>query len=315
MLDSPLPDTLLDAARLAPSSHNTQPWLFQRRNGRIGLIADRTRALPVNDPDDRELTISCGCALMNLRVAAAARGDGMRIDCFPEADDPDLLAWLWHEGPVERDLAGLAEAIPLRHTHRKAFRDTPVDPDLVTRLIREAEQENALLIPLDSEAARHSAAALVMQGDAAQWSDRRWRRELAAWMHPRRKGDGLSLPGIAVPVAQMLVRSFDMGGGIGAKDAELAEASPLLAVLSTDGDTEAEWLAAGQALQRVLLTAVTKGVQASYLNQPIQVGELRGALRRLTGRQDKPQLLLRFGHPKEAGSHAPRRPLSDMVIA
>ena len=40
----------------------------------VDLLADRTRALPVNDPEDRELTISCGCALFNLRVAAAAAG-------------------------------------------------------------------------------------------------------------------------------------------------------------------------------------------------------------------------------------------------
>jgi len=59
---------LLDAAILAPSSHNTQPWRFAVRERTIDLYADRTRALPVNDPDDRELTISrCGC----IRVDAA----------------------------------------------------------------------------------------------------------------------------------------------------------------------------------------------------------------------------------------------------
>ena len=51
----------VEAAVLAPSSHNTQPWRFRLRGGGIDPRADRTRALPVNDPGDRELTIIwCG---------------------------------------------------------------------------------------------------------------------------------------------------------------------------------------------------------------------------------------------------------------
>jgi hypothetical protein len=35
----------------------------------VELYADRTQALAVVDPEDRALTISCGAALPNLRVA------------------------------------------------------------------------------------------------------------------------------------------------------------------------------------------------------------------------------------------------------
>ena len=70
---------LVGAAVMAPSSHNSQPWIFRVRGRCIGVIADRTRALPANDPDDRELTLSCGCALFNMRVAAAHAGLGTRV--------------------------------------------------------------------------------------------------------------------------------------------------------------------------------------------------------------------------------------------
>ena len=55
--------SLVEYAALAPSGHNTQPWRFRLRGGGAELLADRTRALPVVDPDDRELVISCGAAL------------------------------------------------------------------------------------------------------------------------------------------------------------------------------------------------------------------------------------------------------------
>lgn len=62
---------LLSFAILAPSTHNTQPWLFKivNNDSLIELYADRTRGLPVVDPDDRELTISCGAALCYLQIA------------------------------------------------------------------------------------------------------------------------------------------------------------------------------------------------------------------------------------------------------
>jgi Putative TM nitroreductase len=60
---------LVQYAILAPSSHNTQPWLFKIRGDVLELYADRTRALPIVDPANRALTISCGAALFHLRIA------------------------------------------------------------------------------------------------------------------------------------------------------------------------------------------------------------------------------------------------------
>jgi Nitroreductase family len=46
----------VDYAVLAPSGHNTQPWRFKVVAEALELWADRTRALAVVDPHDRELT-------------------------------------------------------------------------------------------------------------------------------------------------------------------------------------------------------------------------------------------------------------------
>jgi nitroreductase len=67
---------LLGYAILAPSSHNTQPWRFRLRGPTLDLLADRRRALPVVDPEDRALVISCGAALGHLRVAAEEMEQG-----------------------------------------------------------------------------------------------------------------------------------------------------------------------------------------------------------------------------------------------
>ena len=121
------------------------------------------------------------------------------------------------------------------------------------------------------------------------------------------------MPGLAVPVAQFVVRTFDMGEGTAAKDQALADGSPLLAVLETTGDDSRDWLVAGLALERVLLTGCRLGLRASYLNQPIHVSALRPTLRSLVGAAGLPQVLLRLGYPSETVPASVRRPF-DAVI-
>lgn len=310
----PAVKAILQAAARAPSSHNTQPWFFEVSGERISLYADRTRALPVNDPADRELTISCACALMNMRVAAADAGYAPRIPLRPGPDE-DLLAVVELE-PAEAEQAGagaLLPAIAARRTHRKGFESREVPDETRAALRRAAETEGAWLQFIDSDNERLQAARLIEEGDDIQWGNPSWRRELAQWMHPRRKGDGLTVPGLVAPVARLAVRGLDMGKRVGASDRQLAEDAPLLAVLGTAGDDPRSWLGAGQALQRLLLTACGLGLQCGYLNQPIQVAELRTRLSRLTGQGDFPQILLRAGYPAEELLASPRRKLEDLI--
>jgi nitroreductase len=319
--DSISPETLaaiLESAVLAPSSHNTQPWRFEVSENGVSLFADRLRALPVNDPDDRELTISCGCALFNLRIAAAHAGFSANCALLPDPDDEDLLATVSFEpfsqtvGTEDQETA-LFQAITRRRTYRKRFEPKQVPTAVLDTLVEAALAEGAWFQVLESEPARHQVAELVAEGDAAQWSNPSWRRELAAWMHPRRKGDGLTVPGMVAPVAQLVVRTFDMGNGVGAKDRQLADESPVIAALGTSGDGDEDWLKAGQALERVLLTSLGQGLQASYLNQPVQVAVLRPKLQHLLGSSGFPQILLRLGYPATDLPAAPRRNLQEVV--
>lgn len=307
--------SLLSYAVLAPSSHNTQPWRFEITDSAVSVFADRTRALSVNDPDDRELTISCGCALMNLRAAAAHEGIGVSFDITPDPGDDDLLAVISFnkERSLSTDEAGLFRSIEGRRTYRKRFASRDIPTALIDSLSATASDEGSWLEVIESEEDRQKVAELVSEGDSIQWSNPSWRRELAAWMHPRRRGDGLTVPGIVAPIAQVVVRTFDMGNGVGAKDKQLADESPVLAVVGTADDNVADWLAAGQALERILLSAYSQGLQASYLNQPIQVASLRPKLQNLLSQRGFPQILLRLGFPEDEIDAAPRRHLDEVI--
>jgi nitroreductase len=314
-LDAERIRSLLGYAILAPSSHNTQPWRFRISDNAVSLYADRSRALPANDPHDRELTISCGCALMNLRVAATHQGLGVACTLLPDETDKDLLALASFNliDTSSPDGAELFDAIEDRRTCRQRFEPDAVPAPLLNALAAAATEESCSLEVIEAEANRQACAALVAGGDSMQWSNPDWRQELANWMHPGREGDGLTVPGIVAPIAQAVVRTFDMGNGVAARDRQLADESPVLAVLGTAGDTVADWLAVGQALQKVLLTAQSRGLQASYLNQPIQLEVLRPELQKLLKQDGFPQILLRLGFAADEVDATPRRPLEDVV--
>jgi hypothetical protein len=314
---------LLRYAVLAPSGHNTQPWLFALHGDTVDLCADRTQALAVVDPEDRELTISCGAALFNLRVALRRFGyRDDQVELLPDPADADLLARvrLVEGEPPSLEEEALFEAIPRRRTTRAAYEEREVPAELQQELEDEAAREGAWL-HLVRGGEREAVAELVAEGDRAQMGDKRFRRELAAWMHPNRsraargmRGYGFGFGDLMSLGSPLVVRTFDLGKGQAAKDRELAEHSPLLTVLGTDGDSPREWLAAGQALERVLLRACSHGLTSSFLNQPAEVEAIRPRLAAAIGRNGRqPQLALRFGYGPDI-PHTPRETVEKLLV-
>lgn len=312
---------LVRYAVLAPSGHNTQPWLFRVRGDRLELLADRTRALPVVDPVDRALVISCGAALANLLVAAERFGMDASVTLLPDAGEPDLLAVVRSIGarPATSDPA-LFRAITKRRTTRRAFESTPVpETVLASAGAQSASCGVRLHWILDSER-RHQVAELIAEGDRLQCADPSFRRELASWVHSRRAAgrDGMSayafgMPDLLSPVGALIIRTFDTGKGQAAKDHALAEGSPAIGVFTTLGDQTADWIAAGQAMQRALLSIAAAGFTSSYLNQPIEVPTLRPRLAALLGTKESPQILIRVGRGPEL-LPAVRRAVEDVML-
>ena len=313
---------LLGYAVLAPSPQNTQPWLFRINAMDVEVFADRRRALPVTDPAHRELTLSGGSAVFNLRVAAEYFGHRYQVELLPQDSNPDLLARmnLGLQGETSSENILLFQAITQRRTNREPFTDMPVPESLLDALAGAAQAEGAWLHRVEGEGARNAVADLVAEADRAQWADRTFRAELARWVRPKpeESNDGLPVERFGVKdwlafAGPALIRTFNRGGGVAARDRDIALHSPTLAVLGTETDDARAWLCAGQALQRVLLTARSDAVWASFLNQPLEIPELRIRLAEMLGRGGYPQVLMRLGHGPDIAP-TPRRSVRTMLV-
>jgi hypothetical protein len=311
----------LNHAVLAPSTNNTQPWLFKIIPDGVELYADRTRALPVVDPEDRELTISCGATLFHLRLALHHFGYRDSVKILPDRDDMDNLARIKISRAAKPSISerALFEAIVKRRTNRTPFQGRAIPLKLLSGLQDAAHSEGTSLHIIEGEG-RNRLADLIAQADRKQMADPSFRRELAAWTHSNRSASHDGIPAFAVgykgmvsSMAPLVVRTFDIGKGRAARDRQLATGSPVLAVLTSDGDTVRDWIAVGQSLARILLLARSEGVWASFLDQPVETPELRTRLRDLINRKGSPQIVLRMGYGTEV-KPTPRRTAGEVLM-
>ena len=308
-----LVEELLAAAAAAPSMHNTQPWRFRVSQEAIELRADPERMLPVADPAGRAVHIACGAALLNLRLAAAIVGREPVVTLLPDPGQPLLLAAVrlagpHRAGPGERDLHA---AIALRHTNRGPVRGDPVPPGVLAELADAARVEGGILHVLDhDETAR--VLCLVRDAERAWLADPAYRAELARWAGGPRGREGIpdSALGPRSPDRPAPVREFAPGQPSPAGYAWF-EQDPQLAVLSTPSGGKASWLLAGQALQRVLLTATARGIAVSPLTQPLETNEA-WLVRDPRSGHEEPQMILRLGYGLPV-SPSPRRPVTDVL--
>lgn len=312
---------VLQYAILAPSGHNGQPWRFHVEGDALHVYADRTRALPTIDPNDRELFISCGATVQLVRTALEHFGYHPQVDILPDQSaDADLLATV-HTGPradafTPRDLF---DAVQRRHSNRRPYESRAVPEADLGRLQSAAAVEDAWLLPVTARSTITAAAELISEGDRLKWRETVFRHELAERIIPNRgaRRDGMpgysfGIPGPLSRVAPFVVRRVDLGRLRAKSDRALALATPVLAVIGTQRDDPPSWVAAGQAMSRVLLRATADGLATSFLSQAIEVPELRDRLAGLIHHDGYPQLLLRVGYSRRQTRPTPRRSVREV---
>jgi hypothetical protein len=282
--------------------------------GAIDVYADNARRLPVIDPRGREMLMSLGAAVFNLRVAMLARGRMPVWELLPSGD-PDLVARVY-PGPAATTpeiVARLDAAIPVRRTNRRPFTDTAVPSEVLAELTDAAYVEGGALVLADREA-REGVLALVRAAEEYRRNQPAYWTELGRWtIQGPGRADGVP-PEAYGPWSAMEavpVRDFGLIQPAHRRWVETFEAEPLIAVLYSSGDSRRDWLCAGQALERTLLTATARGVASTVMTQPLELPQYRERLViRDTGQ--RPQAILRFGYGPPSPA-TPRRPLAEVV--
>jgi hypothetical protein len=303
----------------APSVHNTQPWRFVADGQQLSVYADADRALPVADPAGREMMISCGAALFSVRLALRSLGYVPETRVLPDPGQPMLVAEVtWRQrAAVSEWERRLASQVHRRRTHRGAFDAEPVSDGTLAVLRESAARDGAALRIVPEGGRRGVLAAVVQTAEHALRLDSERVRELARWApapgSPRSDG----VPATAYPARAEHTdpyfpgRDFAHGHGWGMpplSSAPFPQAAGAVGLLTTAADRRVDWVNAGQALQRILLTASAFGAAVALHSQPAELPWLREFIRTQLSDGAYPHLVLRIGMVVQAAASVRRDP-------
>lgn len=317
---SALMHELVRYATLAPSSHNTQCWKFAVGRNEISVLPDLTRRCPVVDPDDHHLFVSLGCATENLLQAARAYGYASNVRVEGGTDER-VRVMLERTNPERTPLFA---AIPLRQCTRTEYDGKAIANEELRLLERAGTGNGVRVLLLTGTAVREKVLEYVIQGNTRQLSDTAFVAELKDWIRFGDReailsGDGLSArasgnPSVPRWLGSVLFKLVVSAKGENDKYAKQVRSSAGIAVFVSDVDDEAHWVEAGRCYQRFALQATALGIRNAFLNQPVELADLRPQFAHMLAvGQARPDLVVRFGRGPEM-QRSLRRPLQAVIV-
>lgn len=287
----PIINEALSFARLAPSPRNIQPWQFEPHTMGFTLRFGKPQSRRLADPFDRELIISCGVALGFAELYLRAVGAASDCSLFPLRAERKVIADVYVTGQTNQpdpQAAQLVAAQPHRKTNWGPFRDDRLHPSTLSELCGLAREPGIEIIPIP-ESHRAELLSLARLADERQLTKPAFQDELARWPTGRPSPSARDMTKSARDAAWGSARASHETGGH-------------LFLLASHRDDDGDWVRTGRTLATWLLTAAALGLATSFLNQPLQLPDLRRRLRAIVGSPASPQILIRAG----VSSHPPK---------
>jgi len=334
------PLSLVSAAVLAASPHNTQPWRFAIGRQGVDIFEVPGRALGAMDPFGRERILGLGAAIHNMALASTGLDRSAVVRLLPDPANRAHVARI-ELGREDQRVAAhpLLETIGHRHTDRGPYKGGPIASAALAALSAASGSDAVRIALFDAGSAPGKRfAALTVEAPQALVDDAEMMAASHSWFRQSRRDqdrlkDGLSVatsgvsPWLAAAAAMLPEQSAASEGGYwldGTRDVAVPTASVFGLILVADLADRRTALLAGGAWQRLHLMATAFGLAAQPLNQLPEMIDRQ----RQTGRPPqfsmavdailddalwRPTFAFRLGHPVTAARPSPRRPVSEVI--
>lgn len=316
---------LLESAIRAPSSHNSQPWLFKVGVGResIEIHIDPRRRLSEADPSSRLLYVSLGCVMANLMVAADFIGLAYRMEYFT-AYPSNLAVRMNFLGKKQTSRESVFRAIQERRSNRNRYKNTAMPAKILNELreIVRGFGSDLRVDFIEHYIQKERVADISSRAMAKIMARDTFRKELASWLRINwsRKKDGMPGSGhgmslITSIIAPYILRHIDVSRVEAQKERTRILNFPIVAIISSKKNIPSNWLRAGELLEMILLTAQSHSIDSTIRVAAIEEPKARDELRQaLCLSKFQTQMLFGLGYAEKTAPHSPRRRLKDFIM-
>jgi hypothetical protein len=304
-------------AILAPSGHNTQPWLLTPWGDSLILSINPSHYLSGDGSGllSVEPYISLGTFIETFTQAARGFGYEVNVRLFPKKEQVALFTIKDTCNPEP----ALLDAITARVSNRHPFKTDAINPNFIKKLTN-----NTLLgvaaTPVTSRADIDFIKEQSGFAIASIMSQQPYRDELSTWVrvnHTRRH-DGM--PGfthgfgnvVSLLSKQAIKKGLSPGKQV-KKAMSLIDKSGALIIIRGTEDTKEAFINAGRYYARTCIAATEAGFASSVLAASTIDPTTREAVKQHFKLTDRPIIVLRIGTATVPGRHGPRWTLESVT--
>lgn len=301
-------------AVLAPSGHNTQPWLLIAKDSSIEVRINKNHYLSIDGSGllSVEPYTSIGTFLETLKLAAQGFGYAVSMELFPKKE---VLAEITVNSRRIPPKPSLLNAITSRVSNRNFFEKVPIDYKTLNKITSHdfAGIETTIISSrpgIDFVSIQTEAAIKSIMGNQA------YRDELSNWVRTNqtRRYDGM--PGfthgfgeLKSLLSKVAIRRGAKLGPQAEKSKKLIDRSGTLIIVRCINNHKESFINAGRIYSRICVLANTYNIASSALGASILDPHTRDNIKEHFKIDDRPIYILRLGKAKTNARHSPRWPI------
>ncbi len=308
---------LVNFALFAPSSHNTQPWLFKLDVGKIEVKINKSRELKQSDKNNRQLYLSIGAAVGNILLAAESYGLSAVVEYVGREDLSVVIRF--QSMHIQNIDDSISQAILSRHSNREKFEDKKIPDSVITEMEQIAAAQGIRLISCSDPEQKEKLQRIVLDSVQASFKDRAFKDELSQWIKPSLAkykdgmvGYNMGIPWLMSFIVPGLIKYADVSGMQRKMHQTWLEHAPTYVLLAGD-DNVISWIKTGVAFERIAIYLEKAGIKAGIFGAPIETGEYYKEIQKVLNIQQRPLMFFRIGYADKIPKPSPRLDLEQII--
>jgi len=316
---------LLRYAVLAPSTHNSQPWLFKIKGNKCEIHLNKEKKIPYADPKGRDMYISLGCCIENFLLAAKYFGvfDNLEIVLKKE-----LVAIVTIKSKVlksknKEELRCLVKTITNRQNKRGSYNKNCIPSFLLNSISKIANDYKGVCLEINTNRETiNEVSRLTGQSVLEAYRKEEFRKEIIKWFIGNKSlkkegipGYSLLLPSIISKIFPIVINKINLGPLISFMTTKKMNTSRALFIFSSKNDTKKDWVMVGRFAERAMLELQEKKLSTSIYVAAIEGSKShRKELKKILRIDGRPQFLFGAGYMSLKIKHTPRYNVEEKIV-